>query len=248
MNYLLILVAFIFVISVNILIFYNRTNVVVGITTIPSRIGKCDKVVKSIIHEQSTPPDKLIVTIPHKYTRFPNETVNIPLFMLEESRLQILRSEKDYGPATKFMGPIIHADLSADTVVVITDDDGIKKREWLSTLVRTVNENPNSIVTLSTRSGGEVHGGRGFAFRRGIFDAEDLMVAMESKHECRLVDDDFLTHYCRTHDIPIIGMERKDLWVPETKDFENKLRDLDGDNKRALLREKCAASFGQPVI
>lgn len=243
----LFLLTFILIMSILIwlVLFINdRTNnypIVVGITTIPSRINKCKRIVESITNGQSMVPDSFILTIPRKYRRFPNETLKVPSFLYDNPLVRIMYIKKDYGPATKFIGPIAYSGLSANTTVVITDDDGVKNREWLSTLVHHVHKNPNSIVTLGQRI---IHGGRGFAFRNGIFDSVELIKTLENHQECFLVDDDFLTHYCKIKKIPIIELDRRDLWNPETAEFGNKLRELGGENKRLTLSKKCAKSFG----
>ena len=107
---------------------------------------------------------------------------------------------------------------------------------------------PDSVATLGTHPAGEVYGGRGFAFRRGIFDAEDVLNALDARPECRLIDDDFLTHYCRTRGIPIVKVNPKGLFIAETPDFRDKLRELKGEEARKNLRGKCADTFGQPSL
>ena len=64
----------------------------------------------------------------------------------------------------------------------------------------------------------------------------------------RLIDDDFLTHYCRTRGIPIVKVNPKGLFIAETPDFRDKLRELKGEEARKNLRGKCADTFGQPSL
>ena len=230
-------------------------DVVVGITSIPSRVNKCESVVRSIVDKQIVRPSRLIVTLPRTYTRFPDQTLTVPEFMTRHPRVDVLRVERDYGPATKIMGVLLYADVPSETVVAITDDDGIKTMQWLETLVREVKHAPDSVATLGTHPADEVYGGRGFAFRRGIFEAEDMLNALDARPECRLIDDDFLTHYCRTRGIPIVKVNPKGLFVAETPDFRDKLRELrggaffpKGEEARKNLRGKCADTFGQPSL
>jgi hypothetical protein len=163
--------------------------------------------------------------------------------------VRVLRVQKDYGPATKFLGPLLFSDIPPNATVVVTDDDTPKRPGWLQYLDDKLSEHPDAIITLSAHPAGEVHGGRGFAFKRATFDAQDLLTQFEARPECLLIDDDFLTHYARTHNVPIVKGDATGLFIPESAEFTDKLRDLKGeDSYRPRLRGPCAATFGQPSL
>ena len=222
--------------------------IVVMMTSIPSRLPKCKRVIDSLTAQQRLKPDQLIVTIPRAYNRFPNAQVEVPKFMLSNPYVTVLRIEKDYGPATKILGPLLFSDIAPDTTVVVTDDDTRKLPGWLDYLAKTLEKHPDALITLSPHPQGEVHGGRGFAFKRRVFDAQDMLTEFEKRPECHLIDDDFLTHFCRTRNIPIVKGNAERLFIPESQEFGDKLRDLKGDDRRGNLRGPCATSFGQPSL
>jgi hypothetical protein len=226
----------------------RSSPIVVMITTIPSRIAKTKGVLQSLTVQQRIQPDRLIVTIPRAYKRFPNASIEIPDFMASHPYTTILRVDKDYGPATKILGPLLFSDISADTTVIVTDDDTPKLPGWLEYLAVKVQDHPDAIITLSTHPRGEVYGGRGFAFKRRIFDAQEMLVEFERRPECHMIDDDFLTHFCRTRNIPIVKGDARGLFVPESIEFGDKLRDLKGKHHRPHLRGPCARSFNQPSL
>tara|TARA_Y100001958_G_scaffold146679_1_gene126615 strand:- start:46 stop:807 length:762 start_codon:yes stop_codon:yes gene_type:complete len=241
------------VISVVLAVYLTRKSrphdpIFVMITSIPSRLGKCERVVNSLTWDQKRRPDRLFVTIPESYQRFPDARVEVPGFLERHPIVSVLRVKTDYGPATKFLGPLLFSDIPPNATVVVTDDDTPKLPGWLEYLDNKLSQHPNAVITLSTHPAGEVHGGRGFAFKRGTFDAKDLLEQFERRPECRLIDDDFLTHYARTHNIPIIKGSAKGLFIPESAEFTDKLRDLKDDSYRPRLRGPCAATFGQPSL
>lgn len=218
------------------------------ITSIPSRFAKSKGVLDSLTVQQRVKPDRLIVTIPRAYKRFPNASVQIPEFMASNPQITVLRVDRDYGPATKILGPLLFSNISPDTTVVVTDDDTPKLPGWLEYLTAKLKENPDALITLSKHPFGEVHGGRGFAFKRRIFNAQEMLTEFERRPECHLVDDDFLTHFCRTRNIPVVKGDARGLFVPESEEFGDKLRDLEGEGLRSNLRGPCAASFNQPSL
>ena len=224
------------------------------ITTIPSRIHICKNIIDSLTIGQKRRPLKLIVSLPNEYDRFPGKKIEVPDFMQSNPYVEILRVEKDYGPATKFLGPLLYDDIPPNTTLIVTDDDTIKKAEWTEYLEQELMKNPGTVITLSEHQDGEIHGGRGFAFRRNTFNVTDLLTEFEKRPDCRYVDDDFLTHYCRVHNIPIIKAARSDLHIGETDEFRDKLKTAKGklsngqEMQRKKLRKPCADSFQQKSL
>lgn len=216
-------------------------HVIVSLTTIPSRIALCGPVIDSLFN-QDYPPAQVVVNIPKQYSaRFANEEVVIPDFMQSNPRIIINRTRADYGPATKVVGLRDWGDLTPETIVLVTDDDGRKARTWSCALMRAIGETPGGVSTLHDR---EVYGGRGFGFRAGTLDLDHVADALERHPQCRLVDDDFFTHYCRRQGIPLRFIPFSRWYVfPETEEFTDKLRDQRGARARRLLKAQCAAAF-----
>lgn len=98
---------------------------VASLTTLPSRFPYLDDTLKSLV-EQSVPFDDIVLALPPVSTR-ENTTYDIRVVqhLLSKYGVQILESEHDWGPATKFI-PIIKRELAAarmNTLVFVVDDD-----------------------------------------------------------------------------------------------------------------------------
>jgi hypothetical protein len=84
--------------------------------------------------KQIRPPDEIILAIPEFSVREQRPYV-VPEYVLHLPRLRILHSEKDWGPATKFI-PVIQEELAADrrdTLIMVVDDDRVYPRDALAT-------------------------------------------------------------------------------------------------------------------
>ena len=214
---------------------------IVSITSIPSRLALCKPVIDSFF-AGTCKPTCVVVNIPLEYSaRFAQEHVVIPDFMQHDPRIVVNRTRKDYGPATKLLGLLDWEGLKPDTRVLVTDDDGRKRPTWACTLLKYLRQHPDSVVTLHPR---DIFGGRGFAFRASTLRLVDVAASLEAHPACRLVDDDFLTHYCRETGIPIQHVPFPRMHIhEETSEFRDKLRELRGEQHRDQLRLECRASL-----
>src|SRR5215475_3091965 len=98
-------------------------RVVVSLSTVPSRINNLRATIHSLL-KQTRPPDEIILAVP-KFSIREELPYVVPEYVLRLPRLRILRSEKDWGPATKFI-PLVREELAGgrgDTVVMVVDDD-----------------------------------------------------------------------------------------------------------------------------
>jgi hypothetical protein len=100
----------------------------VSLTTIPSRI-KLMEFKDNIIYlfqNQTYPLEKLFITIPKKYKRFQED---IPEYLIEEiksidHRVYIIELDVDYGPASKYLGPLLnYYNEIKDNLLIVIDDD-----------------------------------------------------------------------------------------------------------------------------
>lgn len=96
-------------------------------STIPSR-ALDPKFIKNILDLQNQLLifDKLFISIPKEYKRFPNQTICQKVLHELESYtwIQIIHLEKDYGPASKFLGPLLHCrEALRDNILIVIDDD-----------------------------------------------------------------------------------------------------------------------------
>jgi glycosyltransferase involved in cell wall biosynthesis len=100
---------------------------------VPSRINNLSATIRSLL-KQTRPPDEIILAVPEFSIR-EERPYMVPEYLLHLPRLRILRSEKDWGPATKFI-PVVREELAAgrgDTAVMVVDDDRVYPRDALAT-------------------------------------------------------------------------------------------------------------------
>jgi hypothetical protein len=112
----------------------NR-RVIVSLSTLPDRINSLEPTLRCLL-EQTRPPDEIVVAVPRFSNRQQKEYV-VPPYLEKIPRVRILRTEKDWGPATKFI-PIIQEELAAsrgNTLIMVVDDDRIYPRDALETFL-----------------------------------------------------------------------------------------------------------------
>jgi hypothetical protein len=100
-------------------------RVIASFTTLPDRIGNLEPTIRSLL-EQTRPPDEIVLAIPQSSLRQKTNYV-VPAYLAAFPRLRILRCEKDWGPATKFI-PVIQEELAAKrerTLIMVVDDDRV---------------------------------------------------------------------------------------------------------------------------
>ncbi|MGE5214780.1 MAG: glycosyltransferase [Nitrospirota bacterium] len=112
---------------------FGDRRVIASLSTVPSRINNLRATIRSLL-KQTRPPDEIILAIPEFSIREQRPYV-VPEYVLHLPRLRILRSEKDWGPATKFI-PIVREELAAcrgDALIMVVDDDRVYPRDALAT-------------------------------------------------------------------------------------------------------------------
>ena len=108
-------------------------RVIACFSTLPDRIAHLGSTIRCLL-EQTRPPDEIVIAIPKFSVRQQKQYI-IPEELAEDSRIRILHSDRDWGPATKFI-PIVQEELAADrgeTVIMIVDDDRVYSRDALET-------------------------------------------------------------------------------------------------------------------
>lgn len=102
--------------------------IVISICTIPSRTDSLIKVLQHI-ELQTIRPDKVFITICAYYPRlqqaYPPEDLDKLNEFIKGSPLSvtIVTEQKDNGPCMKVLTPMIHGDLSDDSLILAMDDD-----------------------------------------------------------------------------------------------------------------------------
>ena len=108
---------------------FDSQRVIASLSTVPGRINNLSATIQSLL-KQTHPPDEIVLAIPEFSIREERPYV-VPEYLLHFPRLRILRSQRDWGPATKFI-PIIREELAGgrrDTVIMVVDDDRVYPRD-----------------------------------------------------------------------------------------------------------------------
>ena len=92
----------------------------VGVTTLPSRIGRLRPTVDSL-RAQSRPPDRIFVSVPIRSVREDRE-YDVPAWLAAPPPgVALVRCATDYGPGTKLLGCLPH--IASDACLILVDDD-----------------------------------------------------------------------------------------------------------------------------
>jgi hypothetical protein len=112
---------------------FDNRRVIASLSTVPGRINNLRATIRSLL-KQTRPPDEIILAIPEFSIREERSYV-VPEYLSRLPRLRILYSQKDWGPATKFI-PVVREELAAgreDTLIMVVDDDRVYPRDALET-------------------------------------------------------------------------------------------------------------------
>lgn len=135
---------------------YKKIDIVkrkcfVSLTTIPSRI-KLPVFIENINHflnNQSYPIENLFITISKNYKRF-EETISPGMIdtLKNIPKVIVILIENDYGPSSKYMGPLLnYYDTIKDNLLIIIDDDRKYNKNLVRNFVIGYNSFPNIIFS-----------------------------------------------------------------------------------------------------
>lgn len=185
----------------------NNSNVITDIkvyasfTSVPHRLDKSEKIVKSLLR-QSYPIEKIYINIPvgkHKRT---GKEYYIPDYLNKYSDKVIVNRCPEYGPATKLLGSVEHIH-DPNAFIYVVDDDMAHSRNHLKKLISNIkNIDDVDCVTnrlcASNRNYKEgICGNHGFIVKRKILDNIYDFYDKLSK-DCATVDDIWLGVYFHT--------------------------------------------------
>ena len=147
----------------------NNNKIIISLTTIPSRINEIEPVLISLIN-QDYKPDLIYLNIPKQYKRFKSRILIPDFFKKYNNVVKIFYIEKDFGPATKFIGSMLNDNISNNDILIITDDDIVKKKHWLRLLLN--NYKNNRVTSFVELNLGQkiIWGYLGYAFIKKIYN------------------------------------------------------------------------------
>lgn len=124
----------------------DHRRVVVSLSTVPDRINNLGPTIRSLLR-QTRPPDEIVLAIPEFSIREQRPYV-IPEYISQLSHLEILRCQKDWGPATKFI-PVVQRELEAgrgDSLIMVVDDDRSYPRDAVETYLHYNEQLPDAAL------------------------------------------------------------------------------------------------------
>jgi hypothetical protein len=128
---------------------YDR--VVVGLTTIPSRVQHLVPVVAAL-RDQTRVPDAIYITVPKTSAKendvpYPIGEISKMLKKAAGKLGRVLVLDADYGPLTKLVGMFRH-EKSPKTLIITVDDDQIYSNTFIETMLDGAERHPGAAVCL----------------------------------------------------------------------------------------------------
>mgnify|MGYP006908209186 CR=1 FL=1 len=174
----------------------NEMPIYVGLTTLPSRIGRIRDTLESLV-AQSVVPDKIFLSIPERSVR-EQRGYDIPEWLMDEfsPRVDIVRCAEDFGPGTKLLGCLPR--ITREACLILVDDDLKYSPFVIERLSREQLNSPESSFSFFVYKQGPFpigQGADGFSFytpnlagiesfaevalrNRALFVADDLWISM----------------------------------------------------------------------
>ncbi|MCV9387234.1 glycosyltransferase family A protein [Reichenbachiella ulvae] len=121
------------------------SDIIISLTTIPERINDIELTIKSLLN-QSVKPKSINLYIPYRSLRNNKEYV-IPEWLHKLKNVKVIRIEKDYGSASKFI-PAIES-CSSEQYILVVDDDNIYPSNYVRDFSEASSSNPEVVLAAS---------------------------------------------------------------------------------------------------
>ena len=122
----------------------RRTDVVVTLTTLPSRIDRLDLTLKSLLR-QSVSPKTIRLNVP-RVSRREQKAYTIPEWLRTLRSVTVVDCD-DYGPATKLIPSLL--DAAPDDRLLVVDDDRVYRPSFIEQIVDRSDRHPDVAVAAS---------------------------------------------------------------------------------------------------
>ena len=119
---------------------YNR--IVVGLTTIPSRVKYLMPIVRNM-QSQTLLPTVIYISVPEKSAKASENGATYPIDEMKKTfagLAQVNVVDKDYGPLTKLMGMLLVEPKNKGTLLITIDDDQIYDKTFIENIVEGASE------------------------------------------------------------------------------------------------------------
>ena len=117
----------------------DRSDVIVSLSTIPSRVPHIAETLKSLLLQKRL-PQEIRLNIP-AFSRREKRGYDIPAWLTDLKMVRIVSCE-DFGPATKFIPTLLSE--TQDQLIVIVDDDRIYPDTLIANLERAAQASPDT--------------------------------------------------------------------------------------------------------
>ena len=121
----------------------QRSDAIVTMTTIPSRIHLIGETLKSLLR-QTHAPARIVLNVP-RFSRREQREYEIPEYLERLASIEIHRCD-DWGPATKLIPSLLR--FPAEQQLVVADDDRIYPPSMIADLTRGSREHPGCAIGL----------------------------------------------------------------------------------------------------
>jgi hypothetical protein len=220
----------------------SRPSVFVGVTTLPSRIGRLRPTVDSLL-TQTLPPDRIFVSVPPRSVREGREYVVPDWLLAPPPGVELVRCPTDFGPATKLLGCLPH--IGTDACLIVVDDDMAYKPELVERLYRAQVLRPDAAFSFFVFQVGRLRFGQGadgFSFWTPNLAGIEAFaeVALQSRH-LFAGDDVWISLFLQNKGVSIESLQHTlplGELVRDPTHAENQLSHLDGDLRPSnVIRE-----------
>lgn len=214
------------------------TDVVVGITSLPSRIGLIRPTIESLLIG-ARKPDRIIVALPLRSQR-EQRGYDVPSWLADLGVL-VTRPNTDAGPGTKLLGTL--PEVPTDSILILADDDVRYRHDFVEKLARAQGSDHRASYSfyayfLHGLSVGQ--GCDGFSFwTPNLAGVQKFAERHVLGTPLRLHDDLWISYFLATKGIAVKSLEhllRGSLIYEQVHDLAA-LRHLEGDASRENLND-----------
>jgi len=210
------------------------SDLVITMTTLPSRIDRMELTIKSLLR-QSVGPAAIRVNVPH-VSRREQTAYAIPAWLERLRCVTIVRGD-DYGPATKLIPTLL--DAAPDARLLVVDDDRVYHPHFVAQMTAAADAHPDAAVagsgwdapsdlvdrptTLTATLRGRapapikctrvraarevdiVQGLSGYVVKPRFFDGAALVDYANAPQAAFFVDDVWISAHCRAQKLVVRG-------------------------------------------
>lgn len=229
-----------------------QAPVLVGVTTLPSRIDRLRPTVESL-RAQTRPPDRILVCVPARSVR-EGCAYALPGWLATTPGVEVIRCETDWGPATKLLGCL--SPVGADACLIVVDDDMVYAPFLVERLAEAQLHRRDASFSFHVFRFGRFRCGQGadgFSFwTPNLAGIEAFAAGALSSRHLFVVDDYWVSVFLRARGIPVRSLESTlapgDLVWTRTHE-DQQLSRLAGDLRRGrALREGTRFLIGRRLL